>query len=187
MSISSWGRNCLSTGLDSITLSSRSLSASRRWPSSGSLPLSAAACRTSPSAWLGSAPPPGITWVLVLLFLPPAIATFSGILNWSAMPSSCLGDEMLRIHSTRKKANMAVMKSANAIFQAPPWWAAAFTGRRMTMILRAVSLMEMSPGCVGQPPQRALTSRTWPSSSVKDGRSVEYKILRPNSTASCGA
>ena len=30
----------------------------------------------------------------------------------------------LMSHSTRKSANMAVMKSANATFHAPPWWAA---------------------------------------------------------------
>src|SRR5262249_3487468 len=34
---------------------------------------------------------------------------------------------------------------------------------------------------------QAFLPLTWPSSSAKVGRSVEYSTLRPNSTATCGA
>ena len=40
---------------------------------------------------------------------------------------------------------------------------------------------------VGQPRSRAACLFTWPSSSAKVGRSVEYSTLRPNSTAIAGA
>jgi hypothetical protein len=67
---------------------------------------------TSPSLAIGSLPPPGITLFDRLLLSPPAIATLSGVLKYSATPTSVFGDEELSSHSTRKSAIMAVMKSA---------------------------------------------------------------------------
>ncbi|MCY1532813.1 hypothetical protein D9M68_681030 [compost metagenome] len=104
-------RNCWNTGLFSISSSSFFFISARRLASAASS-LSASVWRTSPSACITSAPPPGIMLVLMLLLSPPASATRSGMRKCSAMPSRCLGLEIDSSHITRKKAIMAVMKSA---------------------------------------------------------------------------
>src|ERR1035437_6736021 len=44
-----------------------------------------------------------------------------GLRKYCAIASFWLAEVLEIIHSTRNKANMDVMKSANATFQAPPW------------------------------------------------------------------
>ena len=63
------------------------------------------------------------------------------------------------IHSTRKNAIIAVMKSAKAIFQAPPWCSASWPPRRLMMMIsgcwtssmaaryRASEAMRSAQGC----------------------------------------
>ncbi|MNW01324.1 hypothetical protein D3C71_1969460 [compost metagenome] len=74
----------------------------------------------APSTWLGSSPPPGIALSLALDLSPPAIATSSGVLKYSPIATRVSLLEEARIHMTRKNAIIAVMKSAKAIFHAPP-------------------------------------------------------------------
>ena len=121
MSIRICERNCWNTGLLAMSSSSCFFISARRLASaSSSLVLSV--FLTSPSTCIGSAPPPEIMLELRLALSPPFIATRSGMRKCSAMPSRCFGLEMDSSHITRKNAIMAVMKSAYAIFQPPPWW-----------------------------------------------------------------
>ena len=107
-----------------MVASMRAFSACRRRPSSRSSAAlaelrskdlrcwSSCALRTWPSWRDRSWPPPWITELLSPLPEPPAIATFSGVLKNSEMPFKSPFDVEPSSHISRKKAIMAVTKSA---------------------------------------------------------------------------
>ena len=61
-------------------------------------------------------------------------STFTG-LKYRAISVLVFLSVALMIHSTRKKAIIAVMKSAKAIFQAPPWCSSSCAPWRLTMMI----------------------------------------------------
>ena len=98
---------------------------------------------------------------------PPMSEILSGVLKNSAIPCNSALVVEPSSHISRKNAIIAVTKSAQAIFQAPPWCACAPFLTRLTMIgLWESSLMNAAAYL----PLRCLTSL---SSSLKVGRSVE--------------
>ena len=106
----------------------------RRWASLGRVVWRSWIRSFSPSLKVGSGPPPGIALVLADDLSPPAIAIARGVLKYSATASRCSLLEAVRIHMTRNSAMRAVMKSARAIFQLPPWWAWTTFLRRMMIV-----------------------------------------------------
>ena len=110
---------------------------------------------------------------------PPCIATLSGEAKYEAMPCSSPLAVEPSSHISKKKAIMAVTKSAYAIFQAPPWAAwPPFLMRLMMMGWSFFSAMAPDPAY--------FLPLTWFSSSEKLGRSPENSTLRPNSIAVAG-
>ena len=75
---------------------------------------------TSPTVRVRSSPPPFRTLELSPEPDPPISATWRGVLKWSAMPFRSPFVVEPSSHISRKKAIIAVTKSAYAIFQAPP-------------------------------------------------------------------
>ncbi len=116
MSINSCFLNWRSVGLASIACSifffSDSSACRSRRSSSVSADFRSSTLRTSPSLRVTSLPPPLMTLLRSDAEEPPLIATFSGVLKYSAMPSSVALDVELSSHISRKKAIIAVTKSA---------------------------------------------------------------------------
>ena len=83
-----------------------------RRSSSVSADFRSSTLRTSPSLRLASAPPPLITLLRSDTDVPPASATLIGVLKYSAIPSSLALEVELISHISRKKAIIAVTKSA---------------------------------------------------------------------------
>src|SRR5690554_2046917 len=71
--------------------------------------------------------------LLAAFLLPPAKAVTKGVRKYSPTLAFCSLLELDNTHITKNSAISAVIKSAKAIFQLPPWWPLTTFLRRMMM------------------------------------------------------